>query len=104
MTAAMYTLFPDGREAEALVTEINQILRDRAFESEDYHGPFRPTSYTTPLVAWSSHGEGLEPEEMLRILRSRSWSWPALLVYRTSEDNRWSYLHLGLGFAEESEE
>lgn len=100
MTAATFILFPDGREAEAVVVEVNKILRDRNVGATEYHAPFRPSSHITPIPAWTSHGNRLEPEEMLSILRARDWVWPALVVYRTSEDNRWNFVTLGLNTPE----
>lgn len=97
---ATYALFPDGREAEAVIVEVNKILRDRNVGASEYHAPFRPSSHIAPIPAWTSHGNGLEPEEMLSILRARDWVWPVLVVYRTSEDNRWSHVMLGLNTPE----
>lgn len=98
--AATYALFPDAREGDQGITQVNKALRERNVSASEYHAPFRPTSAIAPIVGWTSSGFGLEPEDMISILRGIEWEFPFLLVYRTSKDTRWSFVTVGLSSPE----
>jgi hypothetical protein len=66
-----FVLFPDAREEDANADEGNRITCD-GFAVVD------------------------TPDEVLLRLRRIDWAHPALLVYRTEGENRWSTVLLGL--------
>lgn len=97
MTVA-YTVFPDRREYETSVVLANERIRARnAVTGAEYHPPFHPISSVADAPrAWRSIGKGMEPDEMLRILGGVDWVHPVLVVYRTSGDERWNFVTLGM--------
>ena len=96
MTTALYVLLPDARERDATMRSLGELERARNIVSGvQYHPPFARMVFTSPISAWHSHG-AMEPDEMLALLRQVDWAYPALLAYRTSEENRWSHLLVGL--------
>jgi hypothetical protein len=100
MGATTYALFPDSREYETEVVLANEKIRARnAVTGAEYHTPFRPAPFTAPVRSWISYSvdEGMEPSEMLALLRSVDWVYPALVVWRTEgADTRWNQALLGL--------
>jgi hypothetical protein len=95
MTSALYALFPDAREPEDSLRSVSRLERKRNVTGAQYHPPFSRMVFTSPIEAWHSHGV-MEPDEMLDLLKQVDWAYPALLAYRTSEDNRWSHMLLGM--------
>lgn len=77
--ATEFVLFPDARELDENTDAGNRITVDgSAVESS--------------------------PDEILPRLRRIDWAHPALLVYRSDGENRWSQVLLGLSLPELGEE
>lgn len=96
MSAASFALFPDAREGEEPFAVANRALRARNVGEAVIQSPYRPMSHISPVRGWVSVGHGMDPDEMISILTGIDWHHPAMLVYRTSEDDRWSHLMVGL--------
>lgn len=94
-----FLLFPDGRDYETPVVLANQAIRARNTASgAEYHPPFHPvSSIANAPRAWRSVGRGMTPDEMLGALKGADWAYPALAVYRTAGEDRWSFVYLGMG-------
>jgi hypothetical protein len=104
VSAVSYYLFPDRRESPAVVGEANETIKTwSAGPGRNYQAPFGQVSFTSPVSGWVSVAGywGVPPLEMMTILKGIDWAYPALLVYREAEDDRWSQLLLGLSLRSE---
>lgn len=100
MTALGFVLFPDAREGDGPIGAVNAAIRAvNSVGGAQYHAPFRPVRMSGPRV-WHSFGAAIEPDEMLRILRSAQWEHPAKLLYRFEDEDHWSFVTLGLSSPE----
>lgn len=100
MASTTYVLFPDGRDDDFGVSAVNREMRARNTGPAPYHGPYRPLGFGAKAKAWYSVGSGIQPDEMLAMLKAVDWPFPARLVYRTGDEDRWSYVTLGLSSPE----
>lgn len=100
MASVTFVLFPDGRDKDFGVAAVNREMRARNTGPSPYHSPFRPMIYGAKAQAWFSIGSGLQPDEMLAMLKVVDWPYPAMLVYRTGSEDRWSFVTLGLSSPE----
>jgi hypothetical protein len=93
---ATFALFPDAREGWRSVAQADEALQERSSDDARHQSLFRPMSHISSVRGWVSVGHGMDPDKMLALLRRIAWEYPALVVYRTSEENRWSHLMVGL--------
>jgi hypothetical protein len=92
-----YALFPDARESEENLIKVNALIRVRGADLFEYHSPFHPVlQATNECMAWIAHGKGLNSDEMIGFIRKVAWHYPVLLVYRTENDTRWSFMTVGV--------
>jgi hypothetical protein len=100
MASVTYVLFPDGRDNDLGVSAVNREMRARNNGPAQYHSPFRPVDFGAKARSWYSVGSGIQPDGMLALLKAVDWPFPAMLVYRTGDEDRWSFVTLGLSSSE----
>jgi hypothetical protein len=98
--ATLYALFPDARESGTTLGAVYTALAAWNGEHYDHQLPFRRISFMAPILALYSVG-ATPPDDMLLILKSIDWAYPARLVYREETERNWSFVTLGLSLREE---
>jgi hypothetical protein len=104
-----YVLFPDSREPEGTVEGINKEMRSareltghsRAFWHTRFHSA--DPSYPERLRWYDRLTNDEDVNGFVAWMRTRDWRYPALLVYQTIGDGRWSYVMVGLSSPEGGE-
>jgi hypothetical protein len=71
---------------------------------EYYFFPDRREADASLLEARLAHATSDSTQTLLDGLRRIDWAYPALVVYRESGDDRWSYVTLGLSLRELGED
>lgn len=69
-------------------------MRDQYFVFSDRREEARNNEATRRVIAGRRDGES--PEAVIQRLHRIDWRHPALVVFRTVEDDRWSQILLGL--------
>lgn len=104
MSAVSYYLFLDRRESPAIVGEANEVIKTwNSRPGRHYQAPFGQISFTAPVSGWVSAAGywGVPPLEMLAVLSGIDWAYPAQVLYREEEEQRWSHATLGLSLKPE---
>lgn len=107
MAAVAYYLFMDRRESDAAMVEVNKAIKAWSESktpqaSMAYQAPFRKIYFTAPVTGFVSAGgvQGVPPSEMLAFLKNAQWAYPATVMYREEQDDRWSWVVLGMSSPE----
>lgn len=93
MSRVTLLLLPDQREKEGVIEAVNERL-----QALKGLGRFVPLTWGPWPRAWGARADISDPHEALKLIGDIDWHHPVLVVYRTSEDVRWSHCTLGVSF------
>lgn len=94
---ATYFLFPHGDEQESLVEDLHRRVTNLPRRTEGAEHALILTFLKVPAVegwppAWRCLTKGIDPDLVVREVHATQWMHQARLMYRTEEDQGWSFL------------
>lgn len=104
MAALTMALFPDGREPEKSLTQLNELIRELP-RGREHSGrlttiglstAFNPVHWTAAYPTYQDgRYVGVPVDSLLECIRKVDWIHPVLVVYRRGDEAKWSYAPFG---------